>query len=211
MSRDVENLIDHLSAELKPVSVLAHPLRRALPWLLMASVYMTGVLLFLGLRPDLAEKLTQGAYLFEISVTGFVAISAALASAWLCVPDMRGQKWLPAVPLAALAVFLIWTGVMSMLDGVHMPSPYWDHCFNIGALMGFVPMVAMIFLARNGATTRPVTMSLMNTLSVGALGYVGLRFVCPTDTIGHVFFYHLFTFMLLGLFAGLAARKLYRW
>ncbi len=211
MSKNVENLIDHLSAELKPVPVLAHPLRRTLPWVLMAAVYVAGVLSFLGLRPDLAEKLTQGSYLFEISVMGFISLSAVLCSSWLCVPDMRGNKWLPAIPLAGLAVFLVWTVVMGVLEGVHMPPPHWDHCFESGILMGFIPMVAMVFLARKGATTRPVTMSLMNTLSVGALGYVGLRLVCPTDTIGHAFFYHLFPFVILGLVAGLAARRLYRW
>ena len=211
MDKNTENLIGHLSAELKPVPVLVHPALRALPWLGLASVYLAGVVFFLGLRGDIVEKLGQGPYLFEIAAMGFISLSAALASSWLCVPDMRGNKWILAVPFGALAIFVLWTGARGVLYGVDMPAPHWDHCFESGILMGFVPIVGMLFLARKGATTRPVTMSLMNTLAVGALGYIGLRLVCPTDTIGHAFFYHLFPFMVLGLVTGAIARKLYRW
>jgi hypothetical protein len=211
MSKQTEALIKELSGDLEPVKRLSHPLLRVLPWMALACAYVAGVVYTLGVRPDISARLVDPIFLFETSLLGFVALSAALVSSWLCVPDMRGKSWMAGVPLTALGVFALWTTIKGFSEGLNMPAIHWDHCFNDGALMGFVPMAAVVFFARGGTTTHPVMMSLMNTLSVGALGYVGLRLTCIVDTVGHACFYHFFPFVVLGLVTGVFARKLYRW
>ena len=206
-----ETLIDDLAESLQPCKSPAHPLVRVLPWVFLALAYMTGVVNYLGIRPDLVHKFKDSTFLFEIGAMAAVSFSAAMASAWLCVPDMRGAKWLVAVPLTLLGTFVFWCGVRAHVDGFALPAMHWDHCFNDAMLMGLVPAAAVIFMSRGGATTRPLLMGMMNALSVGALGYVGLRFTCMLDTLGHAGLYHLLPFIVFGALLGGAARFVFRW
>lgn len=206
-----DTVIDNLCEELKPCKRLAHPLLRALPWALMAALYVAAVVNFLGPRPDVAAKLQDSAFLMDIGLMSAVSLSAALAAAWLCVPDMRGARWIVAVPLTLLAVFFFWCGIIVHLDGFSVPEMHWDHCFSDAMLMGAVPAAAIIFLVRRGATTRPFMSAAMSVLSVAGLGYVGLRFTCVLDSIGHAGLYHLLPFVAFGVAMGAAARFVFRW
>lgn len=207
----IEALIENLTQELTPVKKLCHPFLRALPWMVASLVYTAAVVSYLGLRPDLAYKLSVPVFLFETGLAFFIGVSAAFSSVWMCVPDMRGQKWLPIVPLTALTVFLFWTVLRAFTEGINFPVPHWDHCFQDGALLGALPVALIVFVSRRGATTRPFFMSIMNFLAVGAFGYVGLRFTCMLDTVGHAGLYHIAPFLVIGMALGLAARHLYRW
>ncbi len=206
-----ETLIDNLTEELKPRKKLAHPLARALPWMMVAMAYVAGIVNYLGVRPDFAAMLQDSIFLMDTGLMAAVSISAALSAAWLCVPDMRGVKWLVAVPFTLLATFFAWCAIVSHVDGFSMPDMHWDHCFNDAMMMGFLPAAAIMFLTLRGATTKPLTMSLMSVLSVAGLGYVGLRFTCMMDTIGHAGMYHLLPFVVFGALLGAAARFVYRW
>jgi len=208
---NAETLIDNLCNGLRPCKRLPHPFLRALSGAILALAYVAGVVNYLGIRPDLAQKFQDTAFLFEIGTMGAVSLSAVLAASWLCVPDMRGVKWLVAVPLTLFGVFLFWCGIRAHVDGFAMPAMHWDHCFNDGLLMGFVPAAAVIFMSRRGATTRPFLMALVAVLSVGALGYVGLRFTCMMDTVGHAGVYHLLPFTVFGVLTGAGARVLFKW
>ncbi len=212
MSDNTDKLITELCGDLKPVCCMCHPLKRAARWLLVSSVYIALVVLALGMRDDIAAKFSDTSFLIENGLMALIGVSAAFASAWLCVPDMRGARWMKFLPLIGMAAFVGWEVFRSMGEGVHMPHlHYWDHCFGSAALIGFVPMAALMFTSRGGATTQPLLMALMNVIAVGALGYIGLRFVCASDTIGHAAVYHLVPFMALGIITGLTARRLYRW
>lgn len=206
-----DRLIENLTAELLPVRPLRHPLVRSLPFVVLALLYTSGVVWHLGLRPDLVHKFKDTVFLFETGLAGFIALSAALASVWTCVPDMRGQKWVLALPLVSVGVFLFWTGLRAWTEGASIPTPHWDHCFEDALLLGALPAAFVIVLSRKGATTCPRTTAGMNILSTAALGYVGLRFTCMLDTVGHTALYHLLPFLVLGGILGLTARRLYRW
>ncbi len=208
----LDHLINDLADDLEPVSRIAHPLARALPWLLVSTIYTAIVVYLVGLRPDWYEKLTQdAAFVFEIKTAAIIGVSALICSAFMAVPDMRGQKWMLAVPITVLGVFSSWMLARCITEGVYMPQMHWDHCFTEAILMTFVPAVCMVFISRIGTTTRPLMMSLCNMLAIAALGYIGLRFTCMVDTVGHACFYHLFPFVVLGTLLGFVARKLYSW
>ena len=211
-NQSVEACIDNLAEDLRPVRRFRHPFLRALPWIFVAFLYVTAVVQYLGVRPDLmSTRISDPAFLFEAGMMLAISLSAALAALWLCVPDMRGRAWLPVVPLTLLSGFVFWCVVRAQTEGFAMPEIHWDHCFQDAALMGFLPAVVLVFMTAKGATTRPLTMAFMTVLAVGALGYVGLRFTCMLDTVAHAGLYHIFPFAVFGGVLGFAARRLYRW
>lgn len=61
MSNDtnIENMIESLSGDLKPLKRPAHPAWRALLWAALVIIYVTIVLLIVGVRYDLADQLAN--------------------------------------------------------------------------------------------------------------------------------------------------------
>lgn len=204
-------LMKELSADIKPVKKLGHPVLRALPWIFLGIFYLAGVVHYLGLRPDFATKVHETNYLFEIGIVTFIAISAALCSAWLCVPDMRGHKWMNAVPLTLLGGFILLEISRLVSEGFFMPDINWGHCHNDGVILGAVPAAFIVFIAKKGSTTQPLMMMGMNILAASGLSYVGLRLTCSMDTVGHSFLLHMLPFLAVGAVAGILARKIYKW
>lgn len=207
------SLIEELEGAPPASTPLAHPVHRVLPWVGFVLLYMGSVAFFVtGFRDDLEIKLQDTLFLFETGLTLMLAISALLASAWLCVPDMRGQKWILSVPLTFLSVFAFWYTVL-LIQGTEAYEfrPGFGACTGDGILFGSLPVLALIFLTRKGATTRPYLMGFMNTLAVGALGLTMLRFTCGGDAALHIAFYHFLPFIVLGILLGMLARRIYHW
>ncbi len=209
---NITSLIDDLSSGLQPVRPLHHPVVRILPWIVLAVAYVTGLSHFLGLRFDLIEKMGHSAFLFEMGLVFSIAVTAAFATGWLAIPDMREQKGVLAIPTALFSVFIFWLVVQTYVEGLHMPATInWNHCVEDALLMGAFPVAALVFFSRRGATTRPGWMAFMSILAVGALGWIGLRFICAVDVVGHTGLYHFIPFVFVGGLLGALARKVYRW
>jgi hypothetical protein len=206
-----KTLIETLSAELSPVMPLARPLRRAGLWIACALAYLALFVAFSGLRHDIGTAISSGCFLCEMALAVVIGLSAVLASAWLCVPDGTQNRAVVIAPLAGLAVFSVWVAGRSFTEPLVMPHLHWEHCFNTGLAMGFIPALALILLSRRGATTAPGLMALMNSLAVAALGFIGLRLNCAEDSVGHAILLHLLPFMAAGIIVGFVARRLYRW
>lgn len=212
MSKNTDALINGLTEELKPMKCMGHPCMRILPWILGAVAYMAGVAYLLELRGDVHAIAYDTVFLFEVALMAAVFVSASLTAAWMCIPDMQGKKWMIAVPVTLSGVFLLWTGLRTFTEGETIPHINWmHHCFTDAMLMGFVPAIAMVFITRRGATTRPYLMALMNVLAVTGLAYIGMRFSCGADSVGHVFIYHVFPFVVGGTLLGMLGRKIYKW
>ncbi|MFK7840425.1 MAG: NrsF family protein [Bdellovibrionales bacterium] len=207
----IEDLIGNLSEELDAVKKAKHPLVYTLPWLAMASVFSAVVVNYVGVRHDIADKLNDAAFLFEITTVAIIGLFATLASSFLMIPDMRGKKWLMPVTFTAVGLFAIWNVIKSVAQGLHAYPMSFDHCMQEGLFMAFIPMMALIFFVRGGATTRPVMMGTMNILAGAAIAYIGLRFTCSMDTVWHSLITHLTPYLVIGAGLGFAARRLYKW
>lgn len=208
---NVDDLIASLSDELEPVKTAKHPLFYALPWLAVALAFSVYIIYRVGIRHDALVKLHDTVFLFETILVGALGISAAIASGYLMVPDMRGKKWLVSVTATIAVVFLLWNVVKSFAEGLHMPHLNIDHCMQEGLFIAFIPMMALIFFMRGGTTTRPMVMALMNILAGASIAYIGLRFTCSMDTVGHSTIMHLAPYIVVGSLIGLTARRLYKW
>ncbi len=205
-------LIDQLSEDLQVIKPLPHPAKRFLLWAVAAAFYIVGCILLIGVRPDFEATLfSNHVYIFEIALMLMIALSAGMGGFLLCIPDMRGQRWLRFLAPALLVVYIIWSIIRAQLEGLHLQPIHWDHCFADGLLVGTAPMVLLMFFTMRGATTQPITQALFNAMAIAALGYVALRITCPLDTVGHSCLYHLAPFILFGLVISLLAKKIFRW
>ncbi|MCD8566455.1 MAG: NrsF family protein [Alphaproteobacteria bacterium] len=209
---DSDKLIETLSDELGSVTPLAPPLRRAALWALAGIVYLGLFWAVAGVRQDFATIITPpSSVLYEVIMAAFIGLSAILASAWLCVPEGAENRRIIIPPIAGFILFCLWVAYRSFSEPMDFSHAHWDHCLDAGIMMGFIPSLSLVMLSRRGATTAPYLMALMNFLAIAALGFIGLRLNCGVDSVEHAIFTHLLPFTLVGLLAGLFARKLYRW
>ena len=209
--QDTDKLIETLSDDLKSVKPLPHPLLRVLPYIVFAAIYVGILVYFVGTRPDLNIQLSDAGFITENALMIFIVLSAALAASFLSVPDMCGAKWLPVLPLTAAGAFIVWSAIRVYAEGLHMPTLHFDHCMGEGGFMAVVPLTMVVFMIRKGATTRPIMTAVMNILFAAGLGYIGLRFTCMMDTVGHTAVSHLGPYVIIGALLGVWARKLYKW
>lgn len=207
----LDAVIDALADDLQPVRPFYHPVMRMLPRFLLIAVYIIVIILAMGVRSDFIEKLGSAVFLFEILLMGCVGLSALAASAWLSVPDIRGQRWVVALPFAFLFAFGLWDVARIFEEGMPLNAIHWSHCWEIGLLVAAVPAALVVFLARGGATTHPVLMSVMNVIGFAGLPYVALRVTCNIDTVEHSTFIHMLPFVIIGVVGGLSSRYIYRW
>lgn len=206
-----ECLIDSLCNELTCIKVMRHPLYRLVPWVIIAAVYLAVSVGYLGIRPDIHEKVHSSSFIFEISLIIVMTVEAAMCSQWLCVPDMRDQKWMLAVPLSLFAVFVMWTVARLSVESFAVPYLHWHTCYTSAIIFGAIPGLVIFFLSMCGKTTQPFMLSAMNTLAIGGVGYLGLRLTCRSDDIGHICSFHILPYILLAFAASVMGRKIYRW
>ncbi len=212
MNTSDTSFIDQLTDDLVETKPLMHPIKRGVIWLIVASIYAYGCVMFLGVRHDLMNALTtNSAYLFEIVLMSAIAISAGLGSLFLCVPDMRGKNWLKALAPTLAAVFISWSVIRANIEGLHLQGLHWDHCFVDSMLIGALPAALIMFFTMRGATIYPRTQAIFNITAIAAIGYLGLRITCSMDTVGHAGIYHLAPFIVIGLLIGILAKRIFRW
>lgn len=208
---NTNDLIDNLCGEHKPVKCMMHPLWRIIPWILAIAVYTGCAIYFIGLRHDIETIFQTPGVAFEIILMGLTGILAALTSSYLSVPDMRGHKWLIPTTITALAIFALWCCIRGAIEGMFLPRLHLDHCMGEGAFLAIIPVAILLFMMKQGTTTKPVLMGIMNVISISAAGYVALRFTCSMDTVGHATLSHIVPYILFGAAIGVVARKLYKW
>ena len=208
---DLDNLIDELTSDLKPVKPMMHPAVRLLPFFIGFMVYVWVIVNHIGLRADYVSKLLDLYFLFEVSIVSLIGLTSGLCGAWMCVPDMRGQRWMLPIPFVFISVFLLWMSLRSYVEGIEFPHVHFDHCMEDGLWMAALPAALMVYICTRGATTRPVMSAAMTIICVTAFAYVGLRFTCMMDSVGHATIYHLLPFVTLGTVFGLLARRIFSW
>lgn len=208
---NTDNLIETLCDDLCEIKVMRHPCRRIVPWIIFAVAYIGLAISIIGLRYDFFTKIHEAFYIFELLLVLAISLSAALCSSWLCVPDMRGQKWLLAVPLSLFCAFLTWILLRGLMENYVMPGVHFHKCYLDAIVFGVLPAAAIWFLSMKGKTTHPYLLSFMNALAIGGLGYIGLRITCGSDSIGHVLTFHILPYVIFGVVAGIIGRRIYHW
>ena len=209
--QNTDGLIDKLVDHLEPVTPMKHPLWVALPWLCFAIAYIGLSIAILNTRPDFAEKIAHMPYIIEISTVFLLSLSAALTSMWLKTPDIRGQKYMLYIPLALLTFLCGFAAYFLSEINFNLPHIHWHMCYLEALIFAVIPATALIILSTKGKTTRPYMLGLMNTLTIGALGYIGLRITCASDDPGHICVYHALPYIVFALVITFIGNRIYRW
>lgn len=154
-NKDLNTLMDDLTGGLEPVCTLAHPLKRALITIAVSLIYVSAVIYYLEFRSDIVELMTTSHFIFEITLVAALFISACFATAWMCVPDMRGQAWIIAVPLTLFGTFLSWIGIEAYFTGFTIPHIHFHHCALDGGIVASLPTAVLVFMSTRGGLNTP--------------------------------------------------------
>ncbi|MCC5991801.1 MAG: DUF1109 domain-containing protein [Rhodobacteraceae bacterium] len=207
-------LIDALARDAGPVRVLPPAVRRVWAWLAIALSFAAAMVWAIGPRPDLAERMVEARFLFEQGAALATAIAAALAALALTVPDAaRFWRWLPVIPAGA------WLGTLGLgclrdwaqmgAEGLRLtPDP---QCFAYIALIGSLPMMALVLMLRKGAPLRPSWTLALAALAAAAIGNFALRLFHMQDAALMVLVWQAGAVALIAGIAGLCGRHVLRW
>lgn len=211
-NKDTDDLINQLcDGDLKTLKPTC-PYTYIAIWLIGSIFYLASVVSYLGLRSDFDMSAMNPVYIFEIGLGVSILISAAVASSWLNTPDCCQRHWIKFVPVTLSVVFVLWTILRSMEEGMDFLSGlHLGHCAQEGMLMEIIPLIALVFITMKSCTTQPYWSMAMNILAVSTLGWIGLRLTCSIDEMGHSLFNHLLPFAILAAALGMFARKLFKW
>ncbi|MFO1261281.1 MAG: DUF1109 domain-containing protein [Sphingomonadaceae bacterium] len=214
MSRKTDNLIESLTAELKPVRALRF---REGVALVLASVVLTVMLVarFLGLRDDVMAG--EPAPLFLISNGLFLMLGLAAATSVVMMGNPQvgnrydGWKWALAtaglLPLAAgVSALASWSGHPDVIFPQHDPA-----CVSAGVMFGGLTALALIFWLRRGAPASPARAGLLTGIAVGAIGTFADGLCCPLNSVYHLGFAHSVPVAICALLGRIFVPPLVRW
>ena len=214
MSRKTDNLIESLTAELKPVRALRF---REGVALVLASVVLTVMLVarFLGLRDDVMAG--EPAPLFLISNGLFLMLGLAAATSVVMMGNPQvgnrydGWKWALAtaglLPLAAgVSALASWSGPPDVIFPQHDPA-----CVSAGVMFGGLTALALVFWLRRGAPASPARAGLLTGIAVGAIGTFADGLYCPLNSVYHLGFAHSVPVAICALLGRIFVPPLVRW
>ncbi|MDZ4365312.1 DUF1109 domain-containing protein [Brevundimonas sp.] len=207
-----DDLIQALAAGLEPV----RPARLNRLFLMAAVVTAAiGVVLMLGVRPDLGQAATGAAFWLKAVYT----LSLAAASAWLVQRLGRPGTDIgrAGVALAAVVAVAALAGVIELLSlpaNLRMDDLMgftWQVCaINILKVSAFA--APLVFLsARRLAPTRPVLAGGALGVLTGAIAATAYGLHCPEATAAFVAVWYTLGVMAAGLIGTLIGRFALRW
>lgn len=206
-----DELIASLAAGLRPVRRTPSPARGMAIWLAAGLVNIAAVLLWMGVRADLATRLGDAWWLTEQGTIALTAIVAGYAAYCSALPDR--PRWLGALAVAAGALWLGMLGAGCIeawirLGGAGLAVSADLLCLPKIALVGAGPAIAFVWLARRAAPLRPATTLALGALGAAAIGDFGLRLFHPIDASVMVLIWQAGSVALLTALGGLLGPRL---
>jgi hypothetical protein len=213
---DTDRLIHRLADDPAPVRRLLSPWRRAAVWLAIAIPYVAIVTLThsTSMPFDLSHMMADRRFVIEQAATLLTAIAAVTAAFCSVVPGFDRRILL--LPLPPLALWLLSLGggcindwIRSGSAGLSLRSDW--ACLPPAALIGIVPVLAIIIMLRRGAPLYPRVTLALAALAVAALGNFGLRIYHVGDASIVLLVWHFGAVVVLSLAAGWIGRRVLAW
>lgn len=209
--KDIDSTINSLCSELKPVKCLC-PWKRSALLMVLAASYTFAMIMMVGFRPHVMDKMFDQAFIFEIGLALATAMSATIATFCLTLPDSQRYNMFLGVPMTLFGVMIFWMSDRLFMEGFGpTPERWFTGCWIDCMLMTGLPAALVVFLVRKGASVRPFLLAFNAVLAVSIFGWIGIRFTCPYDSVGKAYFVNFMPFVVIGLVAGLFAKRLFRW
>ncbi len=209
-----EDLIRELASDVQPVRRLAHPGWRVLFWLSLSLVYVTGVVLIMGPRPDIAAKLGEPRFAVEVMAAFLTGVMAAAAAFCAGCPGRPVWERFAALPMLALWLASLGSGcwhdwLRAGAEGIVVQVDF--VCFPAIVLIGLIPGALIFSMIRRGAPLAPVTTTAMAALAAAALGAAALRLFHTQDASIMILVWQFGSVAVLTALGALAGRKMLRW
>lgn len=188
--------------------------------LLIASalaVFAAGAMLLLtmGVRPDFATALSTVRFPFKFVVTIALAATTAVVFWQSLYPAMSRR---PPWQLLLIAPAILLLGVAAEL--VALPNEAWSMsaqgknsllCLTVVPALGIVPLGLMLWVLRQGATTRPVFSGLCAGLLAGAIAATFYAANCTDDSPLFVVVWYPLAIGILGAVGSILGTRFGRW
>ncbi|MBR0679394.1 DUF1109 domain-containing protein [Roseomonas eburnea] len=190
---ETEELIGRLTAGLRPVRRLPHPLRRAATWIGFALAVIAVFVAAFGPRQDLMERLQRPHEVAQLLFCLATGVLAAIAAFELSLPD-RSARWV-LLPLPAAAAWVASLGMGCLADIARMGpqalvfGASWG-CFRFIVLMGVPLALSLVWMLRHAGPIRPVPVAALGGLAGAALSAVGLSIFHHLDAALMVLAWH---------------------
>lgn len=175
--------IDQLVDDLAPVKV-RRPLHDALLLGSLAVVELVAVLGLGRLRPDLHEAMHDAMFwwkagsVFAVAVAGFVALLAAFDP----VATLRGpRRAIAAIGAVALLVGAVLGGIAAIPDPLMLRLDMREGmlCIRNSLLLAVPMLLAIVWVARRAAPTRPRATATVAGIAAAAWGAFVFSWSCP--------------------------------
>lgn len=208
-----EDLIANLTAGLRPVRRVWHPALSTAVWMLVALGVIGGAVAWFGFRHDLAQRLAGGFDLPQLLAAGATGVLAGFAAFQLALPDRdRRWAWLPVPPALAWLATLGWGCLADLArigwEALRLTTSF--PCLAFISAIGLPLAVAILWLARHAAPTRPGPVAMLGGLSAAALASVGLTLVHHLEAALMVLVWHGMAVAVVTLVASLLGPRVLR-
>ena len=211
----IDQLIDSLASDVKPVPRHAVGRRLAIGVVIGALVSTTLVLASLGMRPDLGIAMHGFAFWMKWSYTLSLSAIAIYATARLARPDPGRLRalWLIAIPVSLLAG----VGVMELM---HTPSSEWlamwlgrswSKCPWLVVGLAMPIFIGLLWSFRRLAPTRLRAAGAAAGLAAGAFAATVYCLHCPEVSAIFVLTWYTLGILLAASFGALVGPRLLRW
>lgn len=211
--RETEVRLAALVRNARPVERLPGLRWQLAAWLLVSIVSSVALVMAFGLRPDLAEKLSQARYLAELGAALATSVLAAIAALSAARPGRAWwERWLGLPPL----VFWLATlgeGSWRWLTSADPSAAFACDpiCLAYIVLIGFVPAIALVILVRKGAPVHPRLALFNASLAAASLGAAALRVFHQQDMSVMILVWQVGAVAVLSAFGGALGCSLFRW
>jgi hypothetical protein len=214
MPTTTTDLIERLTADAAPVRRLRRPAWRALGWLAVAALLIAAITAAVGIRPGLILQFRDPVFALGRGAALATAITGALATFQLSVPD-RSSRWLILpLPFAAL-----WLGSMGygciadwLVEGpAGLQLGHSAACFR-AILFTSLPLGVLLFaMVRHAGPVRPIATALTGGLALAAVAEGGMTLYHDVDASLMDILSHLFAVALVVALSTSGARTVFGW
>lgn len=209
-----DQLIHSLHEELKPVKRLWPVGLQFVLWtgISFALTWLGFKWLGMEVHPEIVTD--SPAITFEvIALAGLMALSVT-STLILARPERgRNARWLPFVTVGLWGIGFLWAIVTGPEFGSFgtLTSHVMSSCFRKIVILSVLPAALLLFLVRQGASTKVSWASAWSGLTGAAVGYFAVRVECWYLEPFHIIFAHGLPVILLIALTVVVGRKILRW
>ena len=204
--KNINDLIAELAQDAPTGKSAPHPFMLSLVWITAAVVYLSGLMMFSGVRPDLLLKRNEPWFAAEMATLIGICIATSLSAALLSFPDIYQMRRVVFAPAFTFIVF-VWT-LFFAWNADMPPAPLPVHSFKCTAtitLLAILPAAWIFFVMQKFASTHCYWAGSIAMLFAFSVGAIWLRLYEVNDSITHVIAWHylpMIGFGLLGIWLG---------